>query len=358
MTPGRYERRIQMRVAAFPSHLDSNPYCDLLYDHIRHSGTTVTEGGPLSLGWLLKNRASVDLLHFHWIERYYRHWRGGVFSYIALLRFVLLITAARALGYRLVWTMHNVAAHESTNPRIDRLAAAFFARRAVTAAHCAFARDLLLGLVPGARVHVIEHGSYAGVYDGRRTRDAARERLELERGAVVLLFFGMIRRYKGLESLCEAFAQCAGPGAILLIAGKPYEHAEAAMVEDLMRRYRSSSIRFVPEFIPDDAVADYFLASDYCVFPYEDVLTSGSVILSLGFGRPILAPRIGCLSEMEGSDVGIFYDARDGAGLKTALRTALRNERWSELAGNAASYADGLRWEAIAKKYGKLYESA
>lgn len=358
MISSRYERRKQMRVAAFPSHLDSNPYCDLLYRHLREAGVTVTEGGPLSFGWLVKNRNSVDLLHFHWIERYYQHWRGGVCSYLALLRFVVLITVARALGYRLVWTLHNFAAHESTNPRVDRLAAIYFARHAVTAAHCRYAKDLILAMVPEATVHVIEHGNYVGAYAGHWKRETARESLGVKPGTTLFLFFGMIRRYKGLETLCEAFLHCAEDQAQLMIVGKPYEDREEAMVADLMRRYDSPSIRFVPEFIPDETVACYFLASDYCVFPYEDVLTSGSVILSLGFGRPILAPRIGCLSELEERNVGIFYDAGDGAGLSGALREAFRNEQWKAFADDAAAHANSLSWTVIAEKYRELYESA
>jgi beta-1,4-mannosyltransferase len=347
-----------MRVAAFPSHLDSNPYCDLLYNQLRRGGVDIVDGGPLSFGWLFKNRNKVDLLHFHWIERYYRHWRGGIFSYLSLARFILLLTAARAFGYRFAWTMHNFSPHESSNPRADRIALTFLARHAVTAVHCVYAEELLRSLVPDARVCVIEHGSYIGSYASGITRDAAREALGIGTGTVMLLFFGMIRRYKGLESLCEAFNARTQESGMLLLAGKPYEEDEEAMVADMMRRYDSASIRFVPEYIPDDEVAAYFLASDYCVFPFENVLTSGSVLLSLGFGRPIIAPRIGCLAELEESGVGIFYDAGDGAGLERAIARALRNEQWTALCDNAQAFALGLDWKVIAEKYRNLYNSA
>lgn len=347
-----------MRVAAFPSHLDSNPYCDLLYKHLRDTGVTVTDGGPFTLGWLVKHRHLIDVLHFHWIERYYRHWRGGIFSWLGLCRFMALIVCARGLGYGLVWTMHNLSAHESADPRLDRLAARFMARRAVTAVHCEYARELLEEEVPGAPVRVIEHGTYRGWYAEAADRNTARERLGIAPDALLFLFFGMIRRYKGLETLCDVFNALENRGAVLLVAGKPYEAKEEAMVESLERRYRSGSIKFVPEFIPDDQVASYFLASDYCVFPYENVLTSGSVILSLEFGRPVIAPRIGCLAGLEEHGVGVFYDAGSRSALRAAIEEASRNERWRVLSGNAAAYAERLSWTAIAGQYRRLYEMA
>ncbi|MBI4721299.1 MAG: glycosyltransferase [Chitinivibrionia bacterium] len=220
------------------------------------------------------------------------------------------------------------------------------------AVHCEYARELLHA---GARIAVIEHGSYRGVYPVNVTRDEARNALGLEGHATVFLFFGMIRRYKGLEMLCESFQSVADENSMLLIAGKPYEDEDQSMVAELRRRFASARLRFVPEFIPDEHVARYFLASDYCVFPFERVLTSGSVVLSLGFGCPILAPRTGCLAELEEHNVGFFFEPGDRASLEEALRSAIACDRRRALSDNAREYAASLSWKRIARRYEALY---
>jgi beta-1,4-mannosyltransferase len=344
-----------MRVAAFPSHLDSNPYCDLLYSHMRKIGIEVVEGEAFSWKWLLENRSKVDVLHFHWLERYCHHWRGGIYSYYSLLRFVMLILAAKIVGYKLIWTMHNYLSHESLNPRVDRAAAAFMARAARTAVHCNYARDLLVSIAAGARCSVIPHGSYVGAYPVELSRAQARESLGIPGSTKVLMFFGMIRMYKGIRSLCESYKKVAGPDTLLLIVGKPYEEREESMLRNMEDEFASSSLKFVPGFVPNEEVAKYFLACDFCVFPYRDVLTSGSVVLSLGFKRPVVVPRAGCLAELEAENVGIFYDPAGSDALMEALKAALAADNWEELSRNAGTYSENLSWERIAKDYLALY---
>ncbi|HEY8416200.1 MAG TPA: glycosyltransferase, partial [Thermaerobacter sp.] len=91
---------------------------------------------------------------------------------------------------------------------------------------------------------------------------------------------------------------------------------EAAMEGD-------GRIRPVLEHVPDGDIQLYMNAADAVVMPYEEIFTSGTVVLAMSFGRAVVAPRQGCLAEVVDGEGGILYDPADPAGLEGALRRAL-----------------------------------
>src|SRR5262249_51713199 len=116
-------------IAAFPRRVEANPYCELLYDHVERLGVDVLEGRS-GVRWLLAHRGRVRVLHFHWPERHFDRRRAG-----SALGFAVRLLLARALGYRLVWTVHNLAPHDGTNAG-DRLVRAVLRRTATLVVHC------------------------------------------------------------------------------------------------------------------------------------------------------------------------------------------------------------------------------
>jgi beta-1,4-mannosyltransferase len=328
-------------VAAFPRRLAANPYCGLLYDHVQRLGVRVVEGRT-SLRWLVANRRHVGVLHLHWPEL---HYRGG--SVVAALALVVRLGLARLLGYRLVWTMHNAAPHEGAG-RAARLVHAALVRLATVIVHCEAARRTLPPAA-AARAWIIPHGHYLGTYPPAPSRAAARLRLGLERDARVLLAFGQVRAYKGLDRLVEAFAKLPTPAARLLIAGEP--HGDAAAV---LARARDPRLRLLLRRIPDDEVPLLFAAADLVVLPYRAVLTSGAAMLAFGYGRGVLAPRLGCLAELEDSGAVVLYDADAPAGLAAAVAQAMTVD--VEALGRAGDrLVRGISWEAIARRHLAAY---
>ena len=75
--------------------------------------------------------------------------------------------------------------------------------------------------------------------------------------------------------------------------------------------------------IPDDEMQLYLRACDAVVLPFRDVLTSGSAILAMSFGRAVIAPRLGCLPETLSDDAAILYDPTAPDALRDALTSAL-----------------------------------
>jgi len=349
-----------MRVLMIPRQ--SNPYQTLLADALRAQGVQVTLGegptrhpvAPLMLAWIRAGMPPV--IHLHWVHRYLKAIRGR--RRWAARRMIWELRILRRLGVRIVWTLHNIGAHDQHRDKLEMLVH----RRLVELSdavicHCAATRQLAIqayGLPPGAqeRLHVVVHGSYAGWYADTVGRAEARTRLGLGDPDRVFLFIGQVKRYKGVEDLLQVFRQIDTPDARLVVAGrvdlpKTQARLELAAAED-------TRVTLALGEVPDDEMQVYLRAADAVVLPYKDVLTSGSAILAMTFGLPVIAPAIGCLPESLGSEGTILYDAAAPDGLERALREAM-TEDLAKLGEHAAAHAATLSWGPIAARTAELY---
>ena len=322
-------------VAAFPRALATNPYCELLSDALARAGADVVDGS-WRLAFLLGARRRVGVLHLHWPERHYRRDR-----LTSALGFVLRLLVARALGYRLVWTVHNAAPHEGSTAG-SRLVQATLLRVARPVVHCETARRGLGRAAP--RAIVIPHGSYRGRYAHTVDAATARARPGLAPEARVLLAFGQVRAYKGLGALLAAFAALDARHARLIVAGEP-----VGPVTDLGAA-ADRRVQLILRRIPDDEVQLLMNAADVVVLPYRAVLTSGAAMLAFSFDRGIVAPRLGCLLELERTGAAILYDPDAPNGLAGALERALAVDP-ARLGIAAGRVARRHSWDAIARRH-------
>jgi glycosyltransferase involved in cell wall biosynthesis len=339
----------------------SNPYGELLAAGLRAQGIEVVAGqGPMRLpvlplvfAWLRAGRPQV--LHLHWTHRYLRRQYGsrswGRVRTGSELRFL------RRAGVRIVWTVHNVGGHDGGRSEEERRAHAMIAGASdAIICHCEAAKDLAaeaygLDDAMRGRMHVVPHGNYAGAYPDTFDRAAAREALGLAPGQVVFLFLGQIRRYKGVQELIDTFRTLERDDVRLVIAGK-LDHP--SLGESLARHAaRDPRVRLLPGLVPDDRMQVFLRAADVLVLPYRDVLTSGSAVLGMTFGLPVVAPRIGCLPEaLDGCSV--LYDPDQPWGLRAALDEALRSDLGT-LGAKASITAAALDWGTIGARTAALY---
>jgi len=337
----------RVAVAAFPSRVRGNPYCDLLYRGLRTAGVEVAPDAELSLGWLVRNRSRVKVLHLHWPEFYYRG-RGGAVTARSVLAYVACLLGARALRYRLVWTVHNALPHER-HP-VDRLLRWVLVHAARVVVHGAAARAELPRAARGAEV--IPHGHYIGVYPDTVEPEEARRRLRLPPDAPVFLCFGQVRAYKGVVDLVRVFAALPDPALRLVVAGRPATEADGRAVAAAAGA--DPRIRADLRHVADEDVQLYFKAADWVVLPYRDVLTSGTAVLALSFGRPVIAPRRGCLAELAAHRCGLAYSPDEPAALARALGEAIRTDT-RPLRARALETARALDWDEIARAYARIF---
>ena len=213
-----------------------------------------------------------------------------------------------------------------------------------------------LGL-PGDKVRVIPHGAFD--YLTRLPRELPMDPAvgDLE-GRKVVLCFGLVRPYKGVDLLIEAFA--ASPqDAVLLVVGR------AMMpIEPLRRRARELGIgdrvRFVTRFITDPEIPSYFRRADLVALPYREIEQSGVLFTALAFGRPLVLSAVGGFSEVgERHGAARLVPAGDTSALGAALRELLDDDAarsdLSEASRRAA--AGPYSWARAAELTKELYES-
>jgi len=339
-----------MSVAFMPVY--ANPYQHLLSAALHRAGVEVEHHPRLPVSsWLDSSRASVDLLHLHWLSGLYM---ARFRTPIQVARFLRWLGRAHQLGYRIVWTAHNLLPHRRPVPPLHRwLRRVVVARADVVITHCEWARRELLDRFPAARsVHVIPHGHYLGVYPLDASRAAARSGLGIDSGSFVYLSLGNIARYKGIDILVDEFSLRNRPDERLLIAGRDRDRR---LVRRLMAvAAEDPRIVFRPGFVPEEEIQLYLAAADVLVCPFREILGSGSVINGMSHGLPIIAPAIGCLPELVSPAAGLLYEPGDPAALGDAMEAA---RTWDLAKKSAASRSavEGLGWDDIARRTLSVY---
>jgi glycosyltransferase involved in cell wall biosynthesis len=297
---------------------------------------------------------------------------------------------------KLVLTAHDVLPRE---PRAGQLRAQrrLYERFDAVVVHSEHGRGRLvheLGVDPD-RVHAIPHGAFAHLAEGPNDRSretlafGSRPRFGQRAGGIpiqtdgpVALCFGLIRPYKGLDVLLEAWRGAKGEGigiegAELWIAGMPRLAAlDAAhggvlgrscaqhtslpaslpcLVQD--RQGARQSIRLDLRFIPDAELPAYFRRADLVVLPYLQADQSGVLFTALAFDKPLLLSDVGGFPEMAATGAALTVPAGDPEALRAALRELLGDPaKLAEMAACAHAAAAGpYSWEAVARAHLELY---
>jgi len=349
-----------MKILAFPR--DSNPYQEQLYAPMRADGMTVSylEGPTKShtLNFLLlpavlvaKRLFGYNVFHLHWTYPFGLPWAGSVGRHMMQWYFIGFVRLIKFLGYKLVWTAHNAKPHQrqfSNDLKVSR----FLGRKSnVVIAHSSSAESQLMDLrIASYTIRVIPHGNYSEVYENTVDRQAARKRLKLPQDSFVALFFGRIDTYKNVPALLDVAKELknAHPELYIVIAGSCHDLALQKQLKAAKRRL-GKQLQLHVKFIEDKDVQNYFNAADLAVLPFSEITTSGSVILALTFGVPVIAPRIGALIDMP-ERTGFYYAPDDAAGLKNALLAALKKKSLAPHRRAAFRYTKQLAWPEIAKK--------
>jgi glycosyltransferase involved in cell wall biosynthesis len=198
--------------------------------------------------------------------------------------------------------------------------------------------------VERSRVHVIPHGAFAHLASGEQV--APRFDSELP----VVLFLGLLRPYKGLEVLLEAWRGIER--AELWIVGKPRLDLAA------LTAAAPAGVRFDPRFVTDAELRGYFRRADLVVLPYLQADQSGVLATALAFGRPLLVSEVGGFAELAAAGAARAVPAGDVRALHDALAELLADPaRRAALAERAARSArERYAWADVAARTLAVYE--
>lgn len=349
-------------VGYFPYHPGANPYQRLFADSLESAGCRVHRIAPRKLFPLRFAAAQkVDVLQLDWPHDWYQGRNVGTRS----LKRLMYRDGLRVLqSLPVVWTAHNLVAHDAPDAADEQrmLQALIDVCDGIILLSSA-SRELLQGayrLPVHTRLEVIHHGHYIGCYPDRMTRTEARQRLAVPPAARVVLFLGRLLPYKGLEELLAAFGAIAEGGDVLLLAGKTATPDYAASLRRRIADIDRPELRIevTDALVPDAELQLYFNACDLVALPFRQVLNSGSLLLAMSFGCPVVAPRLGSIPEVAWVGGWFGYDAASPRGLEDALSEALATVAASDRRAQIQAFtAQRFGWHSVGVRVRELYQA-
>jgi beta-1,4-mannosyltransferase len=349
------------KVALIPDWRGGNPYLGLLAGSLERSGWTVRlrnfPSDRFPLNRTIGRVRRIDVIHLHWVNGLIGPvlWSGSAARRevkLALLAADILL--ARSRGVRIVWTVHNLVTHESSDPALEQRVRGVIAR-AVSGVivHSAAAVPVLeraYGVPIAHKARVIPHGNYDGQYAGSPQRAAAlRDGFGLDGSETVLLCFGIIRRYKGVAAFIEQFSAVRDSRLRLIVAGHCREQALADELGAVAARDPRVLLRLGN--VEDADVAPLFSLAHLVILPFEQTLTSGSAVLAMTLGRALLLSGHARVLGMPDSGVA-YYDAPSQLA---PLLAELDRERLLEMGRANRATAAERDWAGVSALTSEAY---
>ncbi len=295
-----------------------------------------------------------DLVHFQWL--------------VSRRQDREFIKRLRQLGIPAIYTAHDVEPHITASQEDRADLQRLYDSVAKIIVHAESNKRELLSLfdVEASKVAVIPHGSYDFLCASETlSKAAARRKVGVPEGKKVILFFGLIKRYKGLEYLVAAFEKVRGSvnDAFLLIVGEIYagdvegHRYYSRLIEGLRDR---DDVLCVASYVPFETVGDYLAAADVVVLPYTRTYQSGVLLAAYAAGRPVVVTDTGGLSEVvEGGKSGFVVPPRDVKALADGIVNVVGDPERLDAMGKHARYmaTTVYAWDAIASRTIELYQS-
>jgi len=261
--------------------------------------------------------------------------------------YVRIAQRLKKKGVRIIGIVHNALPHERHVG--DRYLTRRFLRKcdSVMVLSRSVQKDVL-SLVPDARVRLHPHPVY-DQFGEAISQEAARTKLSIEQNGKVLLFFGLVRTYKGLHVLLHALPRVVRkfPEALLLVAGEFYEDVDIYR-KQISKLGIGNHVRLVDRYIPSGEVRDYFSAADVVVQPYIKATQSGVIQTAFQFAIPVIATDVGGLSEAVG-DAGLIVPADNPGALGSAIERFFSEDLKSRLQEPARRIRESSTWARYAQ---------
>ena len=246
---------------------------------------------------------------------------------------------------RLCFLCHNVMPHES-NPLQSALTRFAFRKAPFFVVHSEQDREQLLQLRPNAEVQRGSHPTYEEfATEEVPTKGQARDEIGIAQNKPTLLFFGLVRAYKGLRYLIDALPSIRERlDCQLVVAGEFYDDPQP-YIDQVAELGLTEHVHIVNEYIPNESVANYFHAADVVVLPYVSATQSGIVQIAFGLNRPVITTNVGGLPEaVADGRTGLVVPAEDTAALASAVLKYYDDELEEEFQGNISAERSRFDW--------------
>lgn len=318
---------VKNKIIAIP--LNGSAYTEALYKDLALEGFSPIEG-KWKFSWIKEHLDANGIVHIHWPSYLYTSDRGTLSTIGRWLKFIGLAFWISQNG-RLWWTAHNLYPHESKHHKfLDWAIRKITIRLGSTVfVHGDHAKALIeheFGKKADKFVK-IPHGHWIDHTPPCTSKQKSRAILNIPTTASVILFAGQCRPYKNIELLIKSFNTINNDNTLLIIAGKFNSKEYQNHIEKLASA--NSRIILKPHFIESEEMALLYSACDVSCAPYKEILTSGSAMMSLSYGRPFVSIDRGFLREVISAECGQLVSQLSEHDLSACLQQAL-NTNWDE----------------------------
>ena len=203
--------------------------------------------------------------------------------------------------------------------------------------------------------HIIHHGSYIGLLPPKIEKKKAKERFGISTDTFVFLFFGQIKKVKGLDILLEAYTrllQMSGRKIKLIIAGKFWKDDpstyEKIITDNNLSKYIYKDIRY----IDDKDIVYYYSAADCVVLPYRKIFQSGVLLMAQSYNIPVLVSDLPGMTEIiTDNENGFVFNSGDYKSLCDKMNDILNCNHMNKILTNAyTKLVNDYNWNDIAEK--------
>jgi len=266
----------------------------------------------------------------------------------------------RALkGIPVFLTCHNVLPHERFP--MDRLLSKGTLKKAAGCiVHSKEDEADLKAMLPSMPYKRNMHPTYNAFKLKGMSREEARAALGIGANEKVLLFFGLVRKYKGLKYLIEAAPQCAAAlDELKICVVGDFGDAKQEYMSLIEGSGARDCFMIRDGYVPDAEVEPYFAAADLCICPYISATQSGIVQIAFGFGVPVVATDVGGLPEAVcDKKTGYIVPPGDSAALSQAVISFFKDDKAAEFKENIKADEKRFSWENMVHTIEELYKEA
>lgn len=249
---------------------------------------------------------------------------------------------------RIVLLAHNLIPHESqpgsvwlTRKLLERI-------DGIVTLSASVEKDALK-LSPNLKSRMLLHPVY-DVYGNKIARDEACKALGLDIHKRYILFFGLVRKYKGLDLLLKAMASLEDPDVKLIVAGEFYENPEIYK-ELIMSEGIKDRVGIIDQFIPDDEVKNYFSMADLVVQPYRSATQSGITQIAIHFGTPMIVTGVGGLREIVDHGKNGYICEPDPLSIAESINLFYRQGNYASFSRAQINKQKEFSWNYFGEKF-------
>ncbi|MEK7263726.1 MAG: glycosyltransferase [Bacteroidota bacterium] len=202
----------------------------------------------------------------------------------------------------------------------------------------------LLRLYPDSEYRKIPHPVYE-IFGEEVSKEIARKKLGIASDENIILFFGYVRAYKGLDVMLHAMKTIVN--ATLCVVGEFYDDEQQyrALAKEL---HIESSVRFISDYIPNDEVKYYFSACNAVVLPYKSATQSGIAQIAFNFNKPVIATNVGGLAEIiPDGEAGYIVEANAPEQFANAVNTFFQKNKEEDFVARVKIEKKKYSWENL-----------